>query len=216
MIGEANFCYQAVKTVIFHFLKRNAFSNKAQHPPRQICGKNNPEQKLCSMGCTRPIVYLHPFPLRGNGPGPRGLFENASTAQMTGVFLHFLRPLTSHCSQPRSNSDSHPPETSIQNVESAISEAEAQVSPPADTEQEVPFTEVHTQLAPTKQQEKEAEAEEVEVVKEGVEEGKKIEDEEDRGDREEGVSEEYALSSTLRVEEKDDEQQADEEQPDKY
>lgn len=135
---------------------------------------------------------------------------------MTGVFLHFLRPLTSHCSQRRSSSDSHPPETSIQNVESAISEAEAQVSPPADTEQEVPFTEVHTQLAPTKQQEKEEE-EEV-VMEEGIEEGKKKEDEdeEDRGDREEGVSEEYALSSTLRVEEKEDEQQADEEQPDKY
>lgn len=134
---------------------------------------------------------------------------------MTGVFLHFLRPLTSHCSQPRSSSDSHPPETAIQNVESAISEAEAQVSPPADTEQEVPFTEVHTQLAPTKQQEKEEEQEE-EVVKEGIDEGKKKEEEEDRGDREEGVSVEYALSSTLRVEEREDEQQADEEQPDKY
>lgn len=146
---------------------------------------------------------------------------------MTGVFLHFLRPLTSHCSQPRSSSDSHPPEASIQNVESAISEAEAQVSPLADAEQEVPFTEVHTQLAPTKQQEKEEEKEEKEqekeeekeeevVVKEGIEEGKKEEDEEDRGEREEGVSVEYALSSTLRVEEKEEEQQADEEQPDKY
>ncbi|TNM93975.1 hypothetical protein fugu_002151 [Takifugu bimaculatus] len=125
-----------------------------------------------------------------------------------------VSPLTLSIKKRRSSSDSHPPETSIQNVESAISEAEAQVSPPADTEQEVPFTEVHTQLAPTKEQEKEEE-EEV-VMEEGIEEGKKKEDEEDRGDREEGVSEEYALSSTLRVEEKEDEQQADEEQPDKY
>ncbi|TWW63765.1 Caveolae-associated protein 2 [Takifugu flavidus] len=125
-----------------------------------------------------------------------------------------VSPLTLGIKKRRSSSDSHPPETSIQNVESAISEAEAQVSPPADTEQEVPFTEVHTQLAPTKEQEKEEE-EEV-VMEEGIEEGKKKEDEEDRGDREEGVSEEYTLSSTLRVEEKEDEQQADEEQPDKY
>lgn len=134
---------------------------------------------------------------------------------MTGVFLHFLWPLTFHCSQRHSSSDSHPPETSTQNVESAISEAEGQVSPPADTEQEVPFTEVHTQLAPTKQQEKEDEKEE-EVVKEKIEEAEKKEDKEERGEREEEVSEEYALSSTLRVEEKEDEQQADEEQPDKY
>lgn len=124
---------------------------------------------------------------------------------MIGVFLHFLWPLTFHCSQPRSSSESQPPETSIQNAESAISEAEAQVSPLADTEQEIPFTEVHSQLAPAKQQGKEDEDGE---VKEEIEEEKK-EEEEEKGERAEEVSEEYALSSTLCVEEKEDEQQAD-------
>lgn len=128
---------------------------------------------------------------------------------MTGVFLHLLWPLTFNCSQPRSSSDSQPPETSILNAESTIPEVEVELSPPADSEQEVPFTEVHSQLAPSKQKEEEEE----EVVKEQIEDEKKEEDEERRV-REEEVSEEYALSSTLRVEEKEDEDQQDEEQQD--
>lgn len=106
-------------------------------------------------------------------------------------------PLTFDCSQPRSSSDSQPPESSIPNAGSAAAEADVQLSPLAGGEQEVPFTEVHTQLAPATQQQEEV-AKEIE------------EEKEERGEREEGVSEEYALNSTLRVEEKEEEQQADE------
>lgn len=107
--------------------------------------------------------------------------------------------MTFDCSQPRSSSDSKPPETSIQIAGSAASEADVQLSPLADGEQEVPFTDVHTQLAPTKQQEEEA-------TKEIEEE--KIEEEEERGVLDDGVAEEYALSSTLRVEEKEEQDES--------
>lgn len=117
------------------------------------------------------------------------------------MFLHFLWALTFDCSQPRSIYDSQPPETSIQNVGSAASEADVQLSPRADGEQEVPFTEVHTQLGPSQQEE--------EVPKKIEEEKKEEEEQEERRVREEGVSEVYALSSTLCVEEKEEEQQAD-------
>lgn len=120
------------------------------------------------------------------------------------MFLDFLWPLTFDCPQSRSTSDSQPPETSTQNAGSAASDSDVQPSPLADGEPEVPFTEVHTQLAPTKQQEMEEE----DLAKE-IEEEKK-EEEEEIGGREEGVAEEYALSSTLRVEEKEEEKQAEE------
>lgn len=144
-------------------------------------------------------------------PGLHRLFGKHAKDQSNGVFLHFLWPLTFDCSQPRSSSDSQPPESSIQNAELAVSEAGVQVqtSSLADTEQEAPFTEVHSQLTPTNQQEEEKEEKEIE------EEKREEELEEERGVREEGVNEEYALSSTLRVEEKEEEQPVDEEQPDK-
>lgn len=113
-----------------------------------------------------------------------------------------------HCSQPRSSSDCQPPEISIQTTSSVTSEADVQLSPLAADKQEVPFTDVHTQLAPTTQQEKEDKEDEEEVAKEREED--KNEEAEEREIIEERVSEEYALSSTLRVEEKEEEQQADE------
>lgn len=121
------------------------------------------------------------------------------------MFLRFLWALTFDCSQPRSTSDSQPPETSIQSAGSAASEADVQLSPTADGEQEVPFTEVHTQLAPSQQEE--------EVPKKIEEEEKKEEEEQEEQEEtrvgEEEVSEVYALSSTLCVEEKEEDQQAD-------
>lgn len=126
------------------------------------------------------------------------------------MFLRFLWPLTFDCSQPRSASDSQPPETSIQSAGSAASEADVQLSPTADGEQEVPFTEVHTQLAPSQQEEEvPKKIEEEEEEKEEKKEEEEQEEQEERRVGEEGVSEAYALSSTLCVEEKEEEQQAD-------
>lgn len=125
------------------------------------------------------------------------------------MFPRFLWPLTFDCSQPRSVSDSQPPETSIQSAGSAASEADVQLSPTADGEQEVPFTEVHTQLAPSQPEEEVPKKIEEEEKEEEEEEKKEEEEQEERRVGEEGVSEVYALSSTLCVEEKEEEQQAD-------
>ncbi|CAG01326.1 unnamed protein product [Tetraodon nigroviridis] len=119
-----------------------------------------------------------------------------------------VSPLTLGIKKPRSSSDCQPPEISIQTTSSVTSEADVQLSPLAADKQEVPFTDVHTQLAPTTQQEKEDKEDEEEVAKERDED--KNEEAEEREIIEERVSEEYALSSTLRVEEKEEEQQADE------
>lgn len=111
-----------------------------------------------------------------------------------------VSPLTFSIRKPRSSSDSQPPEASIQ------------LSPVGSTDQEVPFTEVHAQLAPAEQGEKEEEQqEEQEEVKEEEEEEKEEEKEEKGGVEvdlsvvSEGVSEEYALSSTLPQEENQEE-----------
>ncbi|GLD68006.1 serum deprivation-response protein-like protein [Lates japonicus] len=103
-----------------------------------------------------------------------------------------VSPLTFSIRKPRSSSDSQPPDASAQTGESITAEADIQVSPLDGTDQEVPFTEVHAQLAPAEQEEKQEEEmmeemmEEVEEVKEG-----------DVSVVSEGVSQEYALSSTL-------------------
>lgn len=120
------------------------------------------------------------------------------------------------CFQPRSSSDSQPPDASIQIGESFITEADVQLSPLGSTDQEVPFTEVHAQLAPAEQEEKEEEEKEEEEVKEEVKEEEK-EGEEASGVEadlsvvSEGVSQEYALSSTLPQVEKGEERGTEEE-----
>lgn len=103
--------------------------------------------------------------------------------------------MTFDCSQPRRSSDCQPPESSIQSASSATSEADVQLSPLAADQQEAPFTDVYTQLG---------EEEEEEVAKERKEDKK--EEVEEREVGEERVREEYALSSTLRMEEKEEEQ----------
>lgn len=111
------------------------------------------------------------------------------------------------CLQPRSSSDSQPAEVSPQTGEPVITEAEVQVSPLDDTEQEVPFNEVHAQLAPAEQEEEVKEEEEAKEVEEEVkEEVKEVEEASaDVSVVSEGVGQEYALSSTLPQEEKEEE-----------
>ncbi|KAM9334077.1 caveolae-associated protein 2b [Symphorus nematophorus] len=121
-----------------------------------------------------------------------------------------VSPLTFSIRKPRSSSDSQPPDVSAQTGESVVTEAEVQLSPLGSTDQEVPFTEVHAQLAPL---EPEVELKEEEELKEeqrgGEEEERGGEEEEpavavDVSVESEGVAEEYALSTTLRQEEKDE------------
>uniref|UniRef100_A0A3B4X915 Caveolae associated protein 2b n=1 Tax=Seriola lalandi dorsalis TaxID=1841481 RepID=A0A3B4X915_SERLL len=116
---------------------------------------------------------------------------------------------------PLSSSDSQPADVSAQTGESVITEAEIQVSPLSDTDQEVPFTEVHAQLAPAEQEEKQEEVKQevIEEVKEEVKEGEEVSvlGEVDLSVVSEGVSQEYALSSTLPQEEKGEERGAEEE-----
>ncbi|XP_059184174.1 caveolae-associated protein 2b [Centropristis striata] len=128
-----------------------------------------------------------------------------------------VSPLSFSMKKPRSSSDSQPPEASLQIEELAIAEAEVQLSPLESTDQEVPFTEVHAQLAPSELEEKEEEElkEEEEVKEEEKEEEEKEEEERagvevsgveaDLSVLSEGVSHEYALSSTLPQEEKEEE-----------
>ncbi|MEQ2268994.1 hypothetical protein XENORESO_020398, partial [Xenotaenia resolanae] len=130
-----------------------------------------------------------------------------------------VSPLTFGIKKSRSSSFSQPTEASGQTRESVTSEVDIQLSPAGSTEQEVPFTEVHAQLAPTDQQgglkekvektEEEAMVEvreelkeEVEKELEVVEEVSKVKEgsvvvEADVSVVSEGLSEEYALSSTL-------------------
>lgn len=109
------------------------------------------------------------------------------------------------CFQPRSSSDSQPPEASAKTEDSPTTEADIQVSPPASIEQEVPHTDVHVELVPAEQQEvvKEEVQEEVEEeeTKEAVIEGSVVV-EADVSVVSEEVSDEYALSSTLPQEER--------------
>ncbi|XP_022619782.1 caveolae-associated protein 2-like [Seriola dumerili] len=124
-----------------------------------------------------------------------------------------VSPLTFSIRKPRSSSDSQPADVSAQTGESVITEAEIQVSPLSDTDQEVPFTEVHAQLAPAEQEEKEEEVKQevIEEVKEEMKEGEEVSvlGEADLSVVSEGVSQEYALSSTLPQEEKGEERIAE-------
>ena len=132
--------------------------------------------------------------------------------------------------QPRSSSDSQPPEDSAQTGESLPAEAQIQLSPLGSTDQEVPFTEVHAQLAPAEQEEDKEVKEEREVKEEmkEVKEEEEVNEEEVKREEEvkevkeeeeeelsgmeanlsvmsEEVSQAYALSSTLPQEEKEEE-----------
>ncbi|XP_029030211.1 caveolae-associated protein 2b [Betta splendens] len=118
-----------------------------------------------------------------------------------------VAPLTFNLRKNRSSSESQPAETSSQIVESFTTEAEVRVSPLDSTELEVPFTEVHAQLAPSEQedlvksQEKDLDENIDAAEASGVEEV-------DLSVVSEGVSQEYALSSTLPQAEKDEEPKA--------
>ncbi|KAI3365885.1 hypothetical protein L3Q82_000873 [Scortum barcoo] len=124
-----------------------------------------------------------------------------------------VSPLTFSIKKPRSSSDSQPPDASIQTGEPLTMEADIQLSPLGSTDQEVPFTEVHAQLAPAEQEENKEEGEkEEEEVKEEEEGGEEVSGVEvDLSVVSEGVSEEYALSSTLPQVEKGEERGAEEE-----
>lgn len=104
------------------------------------------------------------------------------------------------CFQPRSSSDSQPAETSTQTGELVTAEADVQVSPLGSTELELPFTEVHAQLAPTEQEDKQEEVKLEEKVDQ-AEASSVVEV--DLSVVSEGVSQDYALSSTLPQVEKD-------------
>lgn len=98
-----------------------------------------------------------------------------------------VSPLTFSIRKPRSSSDSQPPEEPVQTVESVTTEADVQLSPLGGSDLEVPFTEVHAQVAPN-----EPEQEKEEVIEEAADESMVSE----------GVSQDYALSSTLPQEDK--------------
>ncbi|XP_068586270.1 caveolae-associated protein 2b [Cebidichthys violaceus] len=125
-----------------------------------------------------------------------------------------VSPLTFSIRKPRSSSDSQPPDASLQVDDSVVVEADVDLSPLGDTDQ-VSFTEVHAQLAPDEQEVKEVEEEEEEKEEEQEKEEEKEEEqekeEEEKGGVEdlsvvsEGVGEDYALSSTLPQEEKEEE-----------
>lgn len=132
--------------------------------------------------------------------------------------FHFLSVF-----QPRSSSGSQPTEAAAQTAESFVIEADVQLSPQGSTDQEVPFTEVHAQLAPAEQEEQEEEKLKEQLKKEEDDEKVKEKEEgEEKGGEEasgvevdlsvvsEGVSQEYALSSTLPQEEKGEEGGAEE------
>ncbi|XP_068165065.1 caveolae-associated protein 2-like [Antennarius striatus] len=120
-----------------------------------------------------------------------------------------VTPLTFSIRKPRSNSDSQIPEVSPPTGESGDGEVNLELTLPGIADQEAPFTEVHAQLAPTEKDE----------VKEEVQEEVQEEEEEKGGEEmekgevdlsaiiSEGLSAEYALSSTLRHEEKEEELQ---------
>ncbi|KAK5607501.1 hypothetical protein CRENBAI_019175 [Crenichthys baileyi] len=130
-----------------------------------------------------------------------------------------VSPLTFGIRKSRSSSFSQTPEASGQTRESVTTEVDIQLSPTGSTEQEVPFTEVHAQLAPADQQgelkekvgktEEEAMVEVREELKEEVEKELEVVEEvsevkegtvvveADVSVVSEGLSEEYALSSTL-------------------
>ncbi|XP_076580085.1 caveolae-associated protein 2b [Chaetodon auriga] len=126
-----------------------------------------------------------------------------------------VSPLTFSIRKPRSSSSSQPPEASDQTGELVTTEADIKLSSLTSTEQEVPFTEVHAQLAPAEKEEIKEEAEVAEEERELIEEEREGEEvagvEADLSMVSEGVSQEYALSSTLLQEEKGEEGGAEEE-----
>ncbi|XP_070814204.1 caveolae-associated protein 2b [Chaetodon trifascialis] len=126
-----------------------------------------------------------------------------------------VSPLTFSIRKPRSSSSSQPPENFGQTGESVITEADIQLSSLTSTEQEIPFTEVHAQLAPAEEEEIKEEVEVAEEERELIEEEREGEEgagvEADLSMASEGVSQEYALSSTLLQEEKGEERGAEEE-----
>ncbi|XP_057684553.1 caveolae-associated protein 2b [Corythoichthys intestinalis] len=90
-----------------------------------------------------------------------------------------VSPVTFGIKKPRSNSASQPPEEHPAQVEECpAAEDHVQLSPLASDEQEVTFSEIHNELAPPEQQEKEQSYTEVSGTSEGL-------------------SEDYALSTTL-------------------
>lgn len=134
-----------------------------------------------------------------------------------------VSPLSFSIRKPRSSSGSQPTEAAAQTAESFVIEADVQLSPQGSTDQEVPFTEVHAQLAPAEQEEQEEEKLKEQLKKEEDDEKVKEKEEgEEKGGEEasgvevdlsvvsEGVSQEYALSSTLPQEEKGEEGGAEE------
>lgn len=114
---------------------------------------------------------------------------------------HFLWPSTSQCLQPRSSSDSQP-------SEALDTEANIQLFPLGSTDQDAPFTEVHDQLAPAHLEKREDEEMMEDQRERGAEEASGVEV--DSSAISEGVSQEYALSSTLCHEEKGEEEGAQE------
>ncbi|XP_026185235.1 caveolae-associated protein 2-like [Mastacembelus armatus] len=124
-----------------------------------------------------------------------------------------VSPLTFSIRKPRSNSDPQPPDNSAQTGEFITTEADIQVSPLGSTDQEVPISEVYSQPALEEQEEKQEELKEIEVMEE-VEEREEAPGmvEADLSVVSEGVSQEYALSSTLPQEEKGEERGGEEEE----
>lgn len=122
-----------------------------------------------------------------------------------------VSPLTFSIRKPRSSSTSQPPEASVQTGDTVTTEADVQFSSLAGTEQDVPFTEVHAQLAPAEKEEIKEEVEVAEEEREGEEEEREGEEaagvDADLSLVSEGVSEEYAHSTTLRQEEKQEEKE---------
>ncbi|KAM9836218.1 caveolae-associated protein 2b [Aulostomus maculatus] len=107
-----------------------------------------------------------------------------------------VSPLTFSIRKPRSSSDSQPPEAYAPTDESQAAEADVQLSPLSSADQEVPFTEIHSQLAPAEQMEAQGEEEAEEPWQGQGEEGVSGE-EVDVSLLSEGVGKEYALSTTL-------------------
>ncbi|XP_061760627.1 caveolae-associated protein 2-like [Nerophis ophidion] len=90
-----------------------------------------------------------------------------------------VSPLTFGIKKPHNNSDSHPPEEHADQMkEIALPEEDIRLSPPGSNDQEVTFIEVQNQAAPAEQQEEEPSCVNVSTTSEGV-------------------SEEYAMSTTL-------------------
>ncbi|XP_061909968.1 caveolae-associated protein 2-like [Entelurus aequoreus] len=89
-----------------------------------------------------------------------------------------VSPLTFGIKKPHNNSDSQPPEEHPDQMEIALPEEDSRLSPPGSDEQEVTVTEVQNQAAPAEQQEEEPSFVNISTTSEGV-------------------SEEYAMSTTL-------------------